>query len=314
MQTALWFITFGLSLAILTQTAKLFVRCAQKFAQAMGWSSFFVGLTILALGTSLPELATSLWASVTQNTSLVAANVVGSNIANILMILGLSAVFAKTLSLEDEGIQKQMGVFLISAILLIVTLYDGQFIWQEGLILFTGFIAYNIYSYEEHKAGRLEALKNWALRREVNGKLIATLIASALVTSATSYMTIHALGEIASSLNIVSSVIGASLLALGTSLPELTTSWIAIKQKNSNMAVGTLVGSNVLNATLVMALPSFLRPLNVTSDVLVLGIPFLIIATLLLMFAVSQRKLHAYEGALYVVLYVLFIQQLFSSF
>lgn len=314
MQTALWLITFGLSLAILIQAAKLFVSTSQKFAQAMGWSSFFVGLTILALGTALPELATSLWASVTQNTSLVAANVVGSNIANILLILGAGALIGKTLTLENEGMQKQMGVFLISAILLIVTLYDGQFIWQEGILMIAGFLAYSAYSYDEHKAGRLETLKNWVLGHEVDAKLIGTLLASAFVTGVTSYMTIHALEEISSSLNIVSSVIGASLLALGTSLPELTTTWIAIKQKNSDMAVGTLIGSSVLNATLVMAIPSFLRPLNVTSDVLVLGIPFLMIATVLLIFAVSQRKLHAYEGALYVILYILFLQQLFTSF
>ena len=180
--------------------------------------------------------------------------------------------------------------------------------------MIAGFLAYSAYSYEEHKAGRLEILKNWALGREVDGKLIGTLLASAFVTGASSYMIIRSLEEISSSLNIGSSLIGLSLLALGTSLPELATTWTAIKQKNSDMAVGTLIGSSVLNATLVMAIPSFLRPLNVTTDVLVLGIPFLMIATILLIFAVSQRKLHAYEGALYVILYVLFLQQLFTSF
>lgn len=314
MQTALWLITFALSLVILVQSAKLFVKSSEAFAKAMGWSSFFVGLTILALGTSLPELATSIWAGVTNSTSVIAANVVGSNIANVLLILGISAMLAKTLNLEDESIRRQMGVFFISSILLTFTLYDGQFTWAEGLVLLIGFLAYNVYAYEEHKAGRLEALKNWFLGREVTGRTIGLVLASALVTAASSYLAIYALEQIASKANVLPSILGASLLALGTSLPELTTAWIAIKQKNSDMAVGTLVGSSVLNATLVMALPSFFRTLNVSSDILIVGLPFLIVSTILLLFAVSQRKLHAYEGVLYVVLYILFLQQLFSSF
>jgi cation:H+ antiporter len=290
------------------------VSHAQKCAQAMGWSSFFVGLTVLALGTSLPELATSIWASVTQNTTLVAANVVGSNIANILVILGVSAVFAKTITLDEEGLRQQLSLFFISSILLIVTLYDGSFVWQEGILLLSAFLSYSVYSYKEHKAGRLEALKNWALSREVTGKLIASLSASALILGASSYMAIHALEELSSSLNIVSSVLGVSLLALGTSLPELATAWVAIKAKKNSMAVGTLVGSNIVNASIVMALPSFLNPLDVSNSIHIVGIPFLIIATLLLMLAVAQKRIHAYEGGLYVILYLLFLQQLFTSF
>lgn len=314
MQTALWLITFGISLALLIATAKVFVRSSQDLAKAMGWSSFFVGLTIVALGTSLPELATSIWASMTQKTAVVSANVVGSNIANILLILGFSAVMAKTVDLSSESIRRQMGVFFISAILLTLTLYDGQFLWIEGILLLSGFIAYNIFNYEDHKAGRFEALKNWALKREVTGKMIGLVLASGFVTIASSYLTIYALEQVATLTNTLTSVIGASLLAIGTSLPEFTTVWLMIKQKNSDLAVGTLVGSNILNATLVMAIPSFFRNLNVNSDILIVGIPFLLIATVLLLFAVSQRKLHAYEGALYVVLYVLFLQQLFTSF
>ncbi len=314
MQTALWFTTFGLSLVVLTHFAKLFVKSAEEFAKAMSWSSFFVGLTILALGNTLPELGTSIWATVTNKSSIVAATVVGANITNGLLILGASAIAAKTLPMGSDGIRQQMGLFLISSILLAVTLYDGQFVWTEGLLMLTGFLAYSLFSYEEHKAGRLEAFKNWVLGRELTGRMVFLLLATALVTTAASYLSIYALEQVASRANILPSLIGASVLALGTSLPELTTAWIAIKQKNSEMAVGTLIGSSVLNATVVMAVPSFFRPLNVSSDLLIIGLPFLLISTALLLFAVSQRKLHAYEGILFLVLYILFIQQLFSSF
>lgn len=314
MQILLWSLVLGLALAALMKSAKVFVSASEDTAKALGWSSLFIGVTVVAVGTSVPELATSLWAAWTKNTNLVAANVTGSNIANILLILGSVAALAKGLDLSKESIQRQVSFLLISTFLLIVTIYDGRFEWFEGVAMLAFYTTYAFFSIEEHKEGRYEALKNWLFKPEFNSKMIATLVASALATGGASFLAIHSIEKLTSLTQLLPSVLGASVLALGTSLPELSVAWVAARKGNSDLAVGTLLGSNVFNACLVLALPSFLRTLNVNTDTVTLGIPFLLISTLLILFALVQKKLSAHEGFAYVLLYILFIFQLFTSY
>lgn len=314
MQILLWSLILAAALVVLVKASKVFVAASEDTAKALGWSSLFIGVTVVAVGTSLPELTTSLWAAWTKNTSLVAANVTGSNIANVLLIFGFTAVLAKGLDLSKEAMQRQVSFLLIATFLLIGTIYDGRFEWFEGVLMLAFYTMYAFFSIEEHKEGRFEALKNWLFKPEFSSKLIATLVASALATGAASYFAVRSIEELTSLTQLLPSVLGASVLALGTSLPELSVAWIAARKGNTDLAVGTLLGSIVFNVCLVMALPSFLRTLNVNTDTLTLGIPFLLISTLLLLFALVQKKLSAHEGFAYVLLYILFIFQLYTSF
>lgn len=314
MQILLWSLILGLALVVLVKASKVFVTASEDTAKALGWSSLFIGVTIVAVGTSLPELSSSLWAAWTKNTSLVAANVTGSNIANILFILGLCAVFAKGLNLSKESMQRQISFILIATFLLIGTIYDGRFEWFEGVLMLVFYTIYAFFSIEEHKEGRYEALKNWLFKPEFNSKMVFNLVASALAMLAASYFTVHSIEKITSLTQILPSVLGASVLALGTSLPELTVAITAARKGNTDLAVGTLLGSNVFNICLVLALPSFIRTLNVNTDTMTLGIPFLLISTFLLLFALVQKRLSSHEGFAYVLLYILFIFQLYTSF
>ncbi len=314
MQTLIWSLILVLSLAALMKSAQVFVGASENTAKALGWSSLFIGVTVVAIGTSLPELAVSLWAAWTKNTNLVAANVTGSNIANVLLILGSCAVLAKGLTLDKEAMQRQVSFLLIATFLLIVTIYDGRFEWLEGVLMLAFYAVYAFFSIEEHKEGRFEALKNWFNKPEFNSKLLVTLVASALATGGASYLAVRSIEELTSITALLPSVLGASVLALGTSLPEFSTAVVAARKGNTDLAVGILLGSLVFNACLVLALPSFIRTLNVNTDTLTLGIPFLLISTLLLLFALVQKKLSAHEGFAYVLLYILFIFQLYTSF
>lgn len=311
MQVLLWSIVLGLALVALMRSAKVLVSASEDTAKALGWSSLFVGVTIVALGTSLPELATSIWAAWTKNTSLVAANVVGSSIANLLLILGGAGLLAKGLRLDSEEVQGQMSFVLLSTFLLIVTLFDGRFEWMEGLLMLAFFVSFILFNVKEHKEGRFSRLKNWLFQTELSRKMLTLLIGSALAVAGASYLVVHAIEKLTSLTQILPSVIGVSVLAIGTSLPELSTAWIAARKQNTELAIGTLLGSNVFNAGIVLAVPSFVRTLNVTSDILTLGIPFLLIATLLLLFALVQKKLSHYESFGYLLLYALFLFQLF---
>lgn len=310
----LWIFTFILSLVVLLGSAKVFVEKAEKLVKSMGWSSFLVGVTVLAIGTSLPELTTSLWAAHSDTSSLIASNVVGSNIANILLILGLGALMTKKIQLEKDTLHSQIGLLLGSTFLLLITLTDGRFEWTEGLVMIAVYLVYSFYNAEEHKSGRLETLKNWLLKVKMEPKEFFVLFLSAVVLGGASFMVVKSLEGIANTTNVLPSLLGASLLAVGTSLPELVTTLMALKKNDSQMALGNIIGSNIFNATLVMGLPSLLGPLTVSNDVLVLGIPFLLMATFLLIFALVQRKLARYEGAIYLILYLLFSFKLFASF
>lgn len=314
MQTVLWSLILVLSLVVLVRSSKVFVATGEDTAKALGWSSLFIGVTVMAIGTSLPELATSLWAAWTKNTSLVGSMVTGANIANILLILGGCAALSKGVLLAKEGMQRHLSLLLIATFLLIVTLYDGRFEWFEGLLMLAFYGLYAGFAIEEHKEGRLEALKNWFIRPEFDSKLVVMMTGSALLTAVASYGVVHSVEELTSLTKVLPSVLGASVLALGTSLPELTTSFVAARKGASDLAVGTLLGSILVNSTLVMGIPSLIRPLNVNTDTLVLGIPFLLFSTLLLLFALVQKKLTAHEGVAYVLLYLLFLFQLYTSF
>jgi len=313
MSLTLWILTFVLALAVLLKASNVLVSGASKLVKALGWSSFFIGMTVLAIGTSLPELASSLWAVQSNTTSLVASNVLGSNIANILLILGLGAVAYKGIN-SNESSRSLIGLLLGSTFLLIVTIYDGTVQWFEGLVLIGAFVITLLHNAAEYREGRFEALKNWFNPESFDAKLLLTLILSGAATLASSYFVVKALEEIASKANLMPSVLGASLLALGTSLPELAVTFAALKKGKVDMAIGTLIGSNLFNATLVLGLPSLFHTLTVTGDTLTLGLPFLLMSTLLLIFALSQRKLSSYEGAIYVLLYGVFSFQLLSSF
>ncbi|QQR55488.1 calcium/sodium antiporter [Candidatus Peregrinibacteria bacterium] len=314
MDTLLWSLILVASLAVLAQSAKVFAAAGADTAKSLGWTSLFMGVTVMALGTSVPELATSLWAAGTQNTSLVGATVVGSNIANVLLILGVCALLTKGLNLGKEGMQRQVGLLLVSAFLLMVTLYDGRFEWFEGILMLGFYILYSFFSIEEHKQGRLEALQNWFTGPEFSSKLLVLTLGCGLITVAASYGVVRSIEELTSITKLLPSVLSASVLALGTSLPELSTAYYATRKGNTDLAVGTVLGSLVFNATLVLALPSFIQTLNVHHDTLVLGLPFLLISTLLLLFALTQKKLSTYEGWAYLLLYILFLFQLYTSF
>lgn len=314
MSLTLWTLTFVVALAVLLKASGVLVSGASKLVKTLGWSSFFVGMTVLAIGTSLPELASSLWAMQNNTTSLVASNVIGSNIANILLILGLGAVVYKGINLSSDSSRSLSGLLLGSTFLLMVTVYDGTIQWFEGLLLIAAFIIYLLHNAAEFREGRFEALKDWFHKESFSAQLLLTLILSGAATLASSYFVVKALEEIASKAHLMPSVLGASALALGTSLPELAVTFAALKKGKVDMAIGTLIGSSIFNATLVLGLPSLFHSIVVTSDMLTLGLPFLLMSTFLLLFALRQRKLSSYEGAIYVLLYGVFSFQLLASF
>lgn len=307
----LWIFIFIVALAGLIKSSDLFTDYSEKLGKILGVPQFIIGVTIIALGTSLPELMTSVIAAIDGYTSIVSANVLGSNVANILLVLGIAAIFAGPIVVEKDLIKLDIPILLCTSALLVVNLYDGKFTFIEGIIMVACYLIYILYNYNEHKDGLEEIGDKLSPKPKKEPKLLLLIPLSALGVFIGAHFTVEALINISEGLNIAPSVVAVSAVAIGTSLPELMVSISAARRKNYEMVVGNVIGSNIFNATMVMAIPAFIKPLDVTVDMLTVAIPFLLIATGLFAFTSIERKVFNYEGALFGIIYIVFLGQSF---
>ena len=299
------YIIFIASLAILLLGSDWLIESAEKIGLSFGISPFIIGVTIVAFGTSLPELATSI-ASVFSGTSeIVAGNVVGSNIANILLVLGLTTIVGKGIKLDFNIMEVDIPLLLISAILFYFAVYDLQFTLVEAIIFLLALILF-LYSTvtgnidEENERPKVEPKKYFLL-----------ILGGAMVYFGATY-TIYALEQIALQLSIPPSIIALTVIALGTSLPEVIVSMAAARKGKHAIAVGNVLGSNIFNTYGVMAVPSFFGELEITPKILEFPVPFMIVITVLFAFIVMTNKIGQWVGVMLVLLYVFYTSQVIA--
>jgi cation:H+ antiporter len=302
-----------LALVLLGQSAKWFTLSSQRVGRALGIPQFVLGVTVVAMGTSAPELFTSIFANLRDAGSVVSANVLGSNIVNILLGIGLPALFAGSYVFKKDLVRLELPMLLSVTAILVVTLYDGTFTRGEALLML-GVYAITMLASIRAKDTLLASVStrvgSWVKmdRRDLFicvGALILLLISSKF--------TVDSLLNLSELLRIAPAAMAATIVALGTSLPEIAVAISAARQKNYDLALGEVIGSNIFNATVVMAVPTLFGALTVNGSILTLGLPMLIIATGLLAFSAIERKIFAHEGLLYVVLFVLFAGKLFTN-
>lgn len=324
MELIAWIAIFIGSLYVLVRSADLFTGYAEKLGLLFGMSSFIIGATIVAVGTSLPELVSSLYAVVhTGETAFVIDSVVGSNIANALLILGIGAVAAKTLKVSTSLIDIDLPFFFMSAALLVFFAMDAMITWPEGIFLFLFFIifmVYNIRSQPEPKDA--DEMANLQEQYDGNGntririfkmlKLGGLIIISMVLVAAASKFFIDSLLTVSSLVGISSSLLTVSVVAIGTSLPEILTSIAAIRLGNHGMAIGNVFGSNIFNIALVASIPSFMGTLSIDPVTLAVGIPFFMIATLAAIFSTFDNKVQVWEGIAMLLLYLVFLAKIFG--
>ncbi|MEY4984829.1 MAG: hypothetical protein RIR62_3095 [Pseudomonadota bacterium] len=238
------YLLFTLGLVGLFFGGEYLVRGASAVARHFGLSPMVIGLTIVGFGTSAPELLVSLQAALADPPApgIAIGNVVGSNIANILLILGVSAAIAP-LAIPARKLWRDIGFMLAATAILWVMLSDGQVTRMEGILLLAGLAAFLATAFltgkeepEEATLGDIAQWKAWAMTAA--GLVVLVIGARLLVDSAT---------EIARGFGISEAVIGLTIVAVGTSLPELATSVIAAIRKQTEIAVGNVIGSNIFN-------------------------------------------------------------------
>lgn len=308
MSVSIWILVLIISLAVLVKSADYFTNFAEKLGAILRIPSFIIGVTVVSIGTSLPELITSVLAVFRDSPEIVMGNIIGSNIANILLIIGVSAVVAKILSVDRDLIDVDIPLMVGGTIVLvIVSLWDGVVTRAEGvmaLLLFMAYMWYTLKTHEEERsAPRTDAKLLW---------IFAGLAATGAGIYAGADFTIRSVQQIALVLHINTSVIALTAVAIGTSLPELIVSVRAAMRGKSEIALGNIFGSNVFNGSFILGVSALIRPLPVTEEVLTVGIPFLVMATALFAFSGISKRVHRYEGLVYLITFVFFIGKLFD--
>lgn len=315
-----WVVVFVVSLVALVKSADWFTEGAEELGVFLGVPAYVVGLTIVAIGTSLPELVSSIFAVAQGSPEIVVGNAVGSNITNICLVLGLAAILGGRLIVDREIVKIDLPMLASSAALLGLTALDGTISRIDGLLLLAGALIYGVYGVRMARPSRATQAKVEAAVQEdlglERGRLrplvLLKLIGGAAVLYFAAGYTIKSVIELSTLLDVGADVIAISAVALGTSLPELVVSVMAARRGKLEIAIGNVLGSNIFNAFAVVGIPALIAPLPVTHLVLTIGLPFMGVATVLYFFMAQDREVTRWEGMPLVLFYILFLTMLFK--
>jgi cation:H+ antiporter len=311
----IWILVFAASLFVLIEASNYFTDAAERIGLAFGIPDFVIGITIVALGTSLPELISSIFAVTAGSSEIVIGNVVGSNVTNVFLIIGITCIAAKKIRITYELVHVDLPLLMGTALLLVVTVWDGVFSLFEAFICLAAFIVYLLHaiSGEKESGGKKSAARGKKVkeRERVRIKYFIVLGVSALLIFLGGRYTIAAVIQLSSLVNIGKEVIAATAVAFGTSLPELVVSLTAARQGRPEIAVGNVIGSNIFNAVAVMGIPALIGQLVIPENILTFGVPMMVIASLLFFFMAQDKEITLWEGWLLVIFYALYVGGLF---
>ena len=269
-------IQFISSIALIYFSADFIVRYGKIAALSIGVSRYVIGLTLIAFGTSFPEFIVSINASIMQESSIVFGNVMGSNIANISLVLALCAIISPIV--VDRINRKDLMFFLISAILGFIVSLDGTVTHLEGVILLIVFIFY-CYTIKRN-IKKIQIDEERSIKKSIDIYLLIIIICSFFILIVGSNLFIDSAIEIATSLGVSKIAISMTMVAIGTSLPELATSVISIFKKEYGLLVGSIVGSNIMNILMVLGPSSIINKVEV--DILYLPLILMFSLTVLI--------------------------------
>lgn len=308
----LWLLIFVGSLVVLLKASDFFIDAAEKISLFLGVPPFIIGVTIVALGTSLPELVSSIIAVLNNASEIVVSNVVGSNIANTLLVMGTIAVIGRRMNLKLNLSTMDIVMFLGSAFLLCITVYDGEFTTLEGIFCISGLVAYLFSTFQSgRKMRNLQKEDVNYVKPKLDWKVIPILITSGFFIYLAAKYNIESIIVLSALLNIGTDVIAQSAVAIGTSLPELLVSISAVKKNNAEMAVGNILGSNIFNIFAVMGIPALIGTLMIPKEVIVFSIPIMIIATVLYFYIINNKRVSWGQGVYLLLFYLFFIVKIF---
>ncbi len=294
---------------------ELMVRGASKLAATLSVSPLVIGLTVVAFGTSSPELAVSIQSAFAGNADIAIGNVVGSNILNVLLILGSSALIVPLL-VGSQLIRREVPLLVAVSILLLLMGLDGKIARLEGIVLFGGIVFYTAWCIRQSRKENLSVIEEFAqeMPQPVTSRYqlilqVALIVGGLLLLGVGANLLVAGAVAIAQAFGVSELIIGLTIVAAGTSLPELITSVMAAVRGEREIAVGNVIGSNLFNILCVIGLTSTVSPNGVAvSDVaLRFDMPVMIaVAIACLPIFFTGNQINRWEGGLFVAYYVVY--------
>jgi len=291
-----WVFVFVISLFLLVKGSDWFVESAEKIGLALKISPFIIGVTIVSVGTSFPEFFSSIIAVIKNTTEIVSANVIGSNIFNILVIIGVSAIVARKLIVTRSLIDLDAPLLGLSTVVLIFVCLDKKINFGEGILFLIAYLIYFLYTIYQRKGEKeetpeiIEVLPSRVERREKEAGLIEREAVKKVRLDVKTFVllflgiafvlfgadwTINSIIKLSEILKISPALISIIALAAGTSLPELAVSTIAAAKKKYEICIGNIFGSNVFNGSFIVGICALIKPLVVDNLTFSVGLPFL---------------------------------------
>ncbi len=306
---------------LLVWGAERFVSGASATARHFGVSPLIIGLTIVALGTSAPEILVSAVASWQGNTGLAFGNAIGSNITNISLVLGLTALVIP-LKVHSKILKRELPILLLIMFLVLALILDGEMNRGDGLLLVFGLAIMIYWLVQLGLKSRQEDPMNEEYTQEISSDMprrraLLWLLAGMLVLFAGSKILVWGAVSIAEFIGISDLVIGLTIIAIGTSLPELAASIISARKGEYDIAIGNVIGSNMFNLLAVMSMPGLIAPGSMSPDILTRDYPWMVVLTIaLFIMAYGFRgpgKINRIEGGVLLTAYGYYLYTLYLS-
>lgn len=309
---------------LLIKGADYFIDGASNIANYYKIPSIIIGLTLVAFGTSLPEASVSITASINGQHSMALGNIVGSNIFNLLMIVGAAGV-VDTLIVDDSILYKEFPLLLFSSILVVFISLDSQISIPEGFLLSALFIVFTIYLIRNSIKSKNKTFHYYEMYIPKNNSSFAKskencifysilfLLIGMILLTLGGKLVVNTSLSISNKFGISDELMGFTIIAIGTSLPELVTALVATTKGESKIALGSVLGSNLFNILFITGISAIISPLSVSSSILIDGLFMVLITVLTYLFAVRKHDISKFESSALMILYGVYMFNIVSN-
>lgn len=292
---------------LLIKGADMFVDGSSSLAKTLKIPTVIIGLTIVAMGTSAPEASVSIHAAFAGNNDIALSNVIGSNIFNTLMVVGVCATM-KVLTVDKDIIKRDLPMNMLASLILCMMMKDGRLERQEGIILLVIMVIYILMMF-------FSVLKNRTTNQEINVlplpvSLIYIVLGLIAIIFGGNLVVDHA-SQIALTLGLSQNFVGLTIIAIGTSLPELVTSIVATRKGESHLALGNAIGSNIFNIFFILGTSATLSPLRVMGESIMDSLVLVFVSVIIFFFAQSNHQMERKDGLICIILYMGYMVYLF---
>ena len=303
------FLIFFGAMAALIYGADFIIKESERVALHFNIPHFVIGATLIAFGTSLPEMAASVMASSQGKSDMAVANVVGSVIFNITLVLGIVFMIAKKMQPKRDLFTKDSAWVIVPLVMFFIMIQDGFIGRFDGILYLLLMISFLVYLFSDSK-DELEGEVDEELSKEkfLWGKTILFLFVGFALTIGGANFVVESGTNIARSFEVSEWIIGIFLISLGTSLPELVVSLVAIKKGNAEMSIGNIIGSNVANFSMVLGAASLVNPLSVNLEKTNFDIMIMAAASVALLFILANKLYNRAGGIFLLIILALFVQ------